>query len=423
MTLASLLGRKRRPRVLLAWEIGAGVTHAQSAAGIVAHLAANGVSCFFAAADPRFEPWFRAAGCPVVQTWLWPPMRTGAALPAQRDPRTLPDMLANYGAIDPANLAAGIAHYDALFDLVKPDLLLCDNAFAALLAARGRIPAIVYGSTLLFMPPVQGGRLAPVDPADPAPAWPEDDVLDAIAAALGASARPPLTCAADIMACEAVMPFGPAAFDPYAHARATPLLPPYCPDLPSAPATSAGREIFVYLHESAQFSGPLMAALARLPPPLRVYIPALTRENRNALEKAGAQVETRMHALSDIARARCLVHHGGVTLTAAALALGAPQAILARFHDNAVAGQFVADRDLGLWMRADEFAADRFVEGVRAVLDDPLIALRAKNGAGEFRAWFSGDPTFAVARRAGAALGLKEMRAAPSRGLRDIATF
>lgn len=391
---------RRQPKVLLAWEIGAGFTHARNALGVVSHLARAGVSCTFATADPRFEPWFRAHATGVVQTYLWPSMRAGSVLPAPRPARGLTDILANYGALDPANLAGGIAHYDTLFDLVQPDLVLCENAFAAQLAARGRIPTFIYGSTLLFMPPVIGDGLAPIDPAQPELSWLEDEVLDGVNAALAASARAPLPNAAAIMDCAGLMPFGPAAFDPYADLRSEAVLPPYCPDLPPALPVAPGDETVVYLHESTQLIDKLMAAMLALPGPLRLYIPGLSAQRRAQFEAAGHRVAERMLPLEEIARsARCLIHHGGVTLTAAALALGIPQVILARFYENGLAGAFTAEQGHGQWRRVDEVDSRWLGEAVAAMTAGGVVSARSRGAAPEFRSWFSYDPTYEVAIR------------------------
>lgn len=399
------------PRVLLAWEIGAGFTHTQNALGVVAHLRANGFSCVFATADPRFDPWFRAHGAQILQTYLWPPMRVGAAVPELREARTFTDLLADYAIGNPANLAAAIAHYDTLFDLVRPDIVLCENAFGALLAARKRIPTIAFGSTLLFMPPKLGDGFVPINPSTPNPAWPPQDIIDAINTALGASARPFLSCAADIMDCAAILPFGPAAFDPYLQARAQPVLAPYCPDLRFPMNTSDRCETVIYLHERAQFMDDLLEAVGQLPGPVRLYIPALEPISRTKLEDAGVLIESKMMPLETIAaKARCLVHHGGVTLTAAALALGIPQVILARFYENTLAGQFIAGRSLGVWMHVDTVSVGRLIDAVRLCGVD--LAANSKRAAPEFQNWFHSDPTFVVAQEAARLLGVQNLRPA-----------
>ena len=148
--------RKKTPTALIAWEIGAGFTHSQNLWGVVRHLRYMGFRCVVATADPRFEIWFRALGTDVVQTFLWPVMRSNAAMPEQRPARVLTDVLANYGVTRPIDLKGAMAHYETLFSLVKPDVVLAENGFGIVLAARGRYPVVIFGSTLLFMPPALG---------------------------------------------------------------------------------------------------------------------------------------------------------------------------------------------------------------------------------------------------------------------------
>jgi hypothetical protein len=133
---------KKTFKALLAWEIGAGFTHSQNLFGVARHLRSLGVECTIATADPRFDPWFRSIGCKTIQTYLWPVMRNDIDLPPQRRMHVFSDILANHGFCDPSNLGAMFAHYDTLIDLVQPDILLCENAFGAALAARGRVPTI-----------------------------------------------------------------------------------------------------------------------------------------------------------------------------------------------------------------------------------------------------------------------------------------
>ncbi len=41
-----------------------------------------------------------------------------------------------------AAVAACMAHYDGLFSLFPPDLVLCDQAYGAVLACRDHLPAV-----------------------------------------------------------------------------------------------------------------------------------------------------------------------------------------------------------------------------------------------------------------------------------------
>jgi hypothetical protein len=415
---------KRPMRALLAWELGAGFTHSQNLFGVACHLRSIGVECIIATADPRFDSWFRSIGCKTLQTYLWPVMRQGLALPAQRKAQVYTDILANFGICQPVNIMANLAHYETLFDLVQPDLLLCDNAPGAVLAARERIPTIIFGSTLMMMPPQQGDAFAPIDPAFPDPAWPINDILDSFNAGLGAFAKSPLFGVKDLFGQSVVMPFGPAAFDPYWHARQEPVLSPYCPDLPEATSDRIGDKVFVYIHETMQFNKAVFDAVSSLPTGSRIYIPSLSAEKQKRLQARGMSIETTMLALQDIARdAGILIHHGGVTLTAAALALAVPQVILAQYLENEIAGRFVAHKGLGSVHSVKNLAHKDIPGDVTSMLGNKKLKQKAVQDAAEFRDWFAIDPTYEVARKAAEMLGLEPPKPLPSVDHRQWSPF
>jgi UDP:flavonoid glycosyltransferase YjiC (YdhE family) len=404
------------PTALICWEIGAGFTHSQNLWGVIRQLRHRGMRCVIATADPRFETWFRSLGADVLQTYLWPAMRSGVVLPTQRPNRVLSDVFANYAVSRESDLRAAIAHYDTVFALVKPDVVLCENAFGAMIAARGRFPVVVYGSTLLFIPPIVEGAFAPIDRHDPEPSWPVDEVVDEMNLALAATARIPLQNPAEIFACDATIPFGPAAFDPYGDYRIGPVHGPHCPDLPAAMAATPSTEVVVYLHDVTQMSAPIMDALAALQPAVRIYIPSLSAELRARFEAAGHRVESRMMPLRALAAtAGLLVHQGGVTLTAASLALGIPQIILSRFYENGLAGRFVANAQLGATRRLDLTDRQWLLEAVEAARNDKALTAHCRAEAGIYRRWFDRDPTTVVAEHVATLLGIGGT-AAPSVG-------
>jgi hypothetical protein len=389
------------PTALVAWEVGAGFTHTRNILGVVQHLRRAGWACVVASADPRFDARFRPLGVEVIQTVLWPNMRSTAELPDPRPARTLSDVLVNFGLTRKSVLAGAIAHYEALFKLLQPDVVICENAFGALLAGRGRIPTIVFGSTLLMIPSVEGTGFAAIDPNEAEASWSYDDVVQQINDALATSGALPLGQVADILACDAMLPFGPAAFDPYLGRRSTPVLSPYCPDLPGVTAAGPGTRTYVYLHDSAQRSSAVLDALVGLKGQARIFIPDIRDEVATRLSRAGHIVATEMLSLAETAAgANLLIHQGGVTLTAAALALGVPQLILARFRENAIAGRYVEEQGLGRVWRIDKIDAATIIDAAGAMRSDARLLQRARQRAPEFRAWFGPDPTELVARAA-----------------------
>jgi hypothetical protein len=399
--------RRKALTAILAWELGAGFTHIQNLFGVARHLRSIGVECVIATADPRFDSWFRSIGCQTIQTYLWPVMRSGVALPPQRKVHSFSDILANFGLCEPTNLAAMLAHYETLFALVQPDILLCDNALGASLSARGRIPTIILGSTLMFMPPRLGDRFAPIDGAKSEPSWPIEFVLDRLNSGLGSYAKPPLNALSDLLDCNTLMPFGPAAFDPYLEHRIDQVLSPYCPDLPKESSGRSRTTIFVYLHEDAQSIKPMMDTIQKLPTGSRVYIPSLSEAWQKRLLARSLIVEQHMLSLKEIAEnAACLVHQGGVTLTAAALAMGIPQIILARSKENEIAGRYVAEKGLGQIFPMMDIATAILHQKIGEVLGDHKLRQKAISDSTLYRSWFKDDPTHLVAVKAAKILAL-----------------
>lgn len=390
---------RRRPRILLAWEFGAGRSHAAKLAAVGAHLRAAGADCLAALYEPGADTSFARLGIPVVQNVVWPARRRLQQPVEARPIRGLGDVLANLGLLSPETLAAGIAHYDGLFALFRPDVVLCENAFGALLAARGQVPAIAFGTTAC-LPPVLGDRLALRDDAGAdTPAWPEQEVVDGLNAGLRAAGRPQLSNLAALLGeAAAVMPFGPAEFDLFAGQRTAPLLPPWLPDMtPPEPARGAGTEVFAYLHGFLQQSPQVMESLVRLPCPTRLHMPGLAPEWRARMPAHVVVEAAPVPPAEIVARARAVLHHGGQQLTALCLAAGLPQIILAKEATNLLAGKLVVGRGLGHACHVGALTRDWIPRNVDAVFADAAMGARAREAARDYAAWFGDDPTHRVA--------------------------
>lgn len=382
-------------KVLLAWEFGAGRTHILNLLGVARHLREAGIECAATLYETQFAPEFAALDIPVVQNYLWPARRRKALPWDERPASTLGDTLANLGVADPQSLNDAIRHYEGLFALFKPDLVLCENAFGAILAARNHIPAIALG-TSSCLPPVNGTSFPPRAHAAGAPSWPESEVLDGINTGLKDAGRQPLPTLTDLLRQIETFPFGPSAFDAYREHRDAPVLPTLIPDLPDVP--SEGDEIFVYLHGFVQHNAEFMQTLASIDRPMRVYIPGLEEPHQQALRSQGISVETTPVAVADIVRrSRCVVHHGGHQLTTICLAKAIPQVLLSRETDNQLAGDFLRNEGLGFEEHITRASAEWMINAARAAFDSAEIAEKCRAKAPQINAWFDLDPTRIVA--------------------------
>ena len=67
------------------------------------------------------------------------------------------DFLAHIGLKSSLAVTSAMAHYDALFSLFQPDLVLCDQAYGAMLVAREHLPVVAMGFCVRLPPIVDGG--------------------------------------------------------------------------------------------------------------------------------------------------------------------------------------------------------------------------------------------------------------------------
>ena len=387
----------RRPRALLAWEYGSGHTHTANLLAVARRLREVGFECLATLQDPRAGRAFAALAIPTVQGWLWPHSRRFARHDRERPYAGFVDLLGNLGLGEADAVEAALVHYDGLFWLFDPDLVLAENAPGAHLAARGRCPTLAFGFGQ-FLPPVVDSRL----PSSGAPAsWAEDEILSGLDEGLRRAGRPPLPALAELFRTEAAIPFGPAAFDLHTPLRTVPALPAHVAGFEPGMRAASGTEVFVYLHGFAVRLPAVLAALVCLRRPVRAHVPDLDPDDRALLAQSGAILEDDPLPVGRIvARSRCLVHHGGVGLTAAGLSAGLPQVILSRQLDNRIAGEFVARDGLGAHRWLWEATTAWIVAAARRACDDADLSARCLARAPEFDGWFGPDPTAQVAAEA-----------------------
>src|SRR5665213_1510263 len=396
--------RPKRKRVLLAWEYGAGRTHYSNLLAVASHLRASGIECLAALYDnSAADSEFRAIGVHTMQNFVWPSQRREQTGWRGTPVNSFTDYLANVGLNSSVAVASAIAHYDGLFSLFEPDLVVCEGAYGGILAAREHLPVVAMGFCVRLPPIVNGGF--PIFPGRGAAAVPVYELLASINRGLAQAGRFPLNEIGDLLRVAAVMPSGPAEFDFYPDQRTEPVLPPSVPGLREAFPQGEGNEVFVYLHGLVQEYPPVLDALAALEVPTRAYIPNLTETSRVKL--ANIQLEDNPVPVKQIfARARCVVHQGGGQLTAACLAVGVPQVILSTWFETQIAGGFVKANDLGDSCQMGDATAAWVTAAVDRSYHEEALRSRSKAAAPRFRKWFDGDPTAIVAARVCHLLGV-----------------
>ena len=135
-------------RVLLTWELGGGLGHLMNLRPLAVGLAARGHRVFLATGDLSRVPRVFGDTAVTVLPAPWKTTRTKTVDTIV----TYADLLLNIGFGDGDSFTVHQQAWRNLYDLVKPDILICDHSPSALLAARGQSFAVATVGTGFFTP-------------------------------------------------------------------------------------------------------------------------------------------------------------------------------------------------------------------------------------------------------------------------------
>lgn len=330
-----------RPRVMLAWEGGAGRGHAVSLARIAQAL---GEHCTFDAAmcrlehasvlEPHCELVFQGAGYITSLERRPGPARTSAA--------TWADHLGDIGFSDPDLLIRQIRWWLAVFQARASTAVVADFAPCATLAAHvAGLTTIVTGT----------GYLAPPAGLDEFPVFlpeyaerhhDEPLLLDAVNTALAAFGTAPLSRFSDIYCCNLPVIQTIAAMDPFVANRTEPYLPPIDRSMPRS--LGGGDEIFIYFSTDERDDLPLLTAIESLGAKVRLFMSNIPDGLAERMTATGVKVERAPMPFEDIARrSRMTVNAGQHGSLCAALGMGLPQLAIPRHLEHLYHARRAAD--------------------------------------------------------------------------------
>jgi UDP:flavonoid glycosyltransferase YjiC (YdhE family) len=375
------------PRVLLAWEGGAGRGHISTMRTVARAL--DGVAICDAAVNSMRHAAELAPHCELVFPG------SAFAIDKRRRSRggnepicSWADHLGDLGFGDAAFLVARIGWWIAAIRARVASVVVADFAPVATLAARVLgLRTAVIGTGYLAPPP--GLAAFPIlVPALSVAHYDEADLLAAVNTALAHYGAAPLARFSDIYQCDAFFPHTIPALDPYAGHRAAPYLQPVATDMPTA---GNGDEIFGYFSTDEPRDDVLLEALRRLGPLLRLHMPGLKPEQAAVLAAAGVKVERAPLPLHEIAaRSRFCLNAGQHGTLCMAMAMGLPQFAIPRHLEHA----YHADkaRQLGCVAVVSRFERDPdiIVARIMASYEDAGQRRRARAVAGEHRAELCG---------------------------------
>lgn len=362
----------------MVWELGANMGHIDRMLVTARVLRSRGHEVVFVLKDLA-QAYRRvvAEGFAVLQAPVW--------LPRMAKPSGLVNfsaVLAAAGWLDAAGLAGLLSGWRSLYHLYRPDLLLCDHAPTAMLAARGAsFPVAAVGSSF-HVPPV--GESFPAlhywDETDRAACARSDAiVLRPANAALAALGEPPMprlaSLFADVLCIVSSLP-ELTHYPDYPAAGIERVGPTFIGDSGDAPQwpDGPGARVFVYLSpEHVDFTA-LMAALRAPGFSSLVHAGGLSQAAALALGAASIRFAGRPVRIDDAMKAADIVitHAGIGTVSAAALA-GRVQLVIPNHMEQYMVGRRVVEAGIGLMVPPGSQGAD-YRALLQALRDDASYA-------------------------------------------------
>lgn len=371
----------RPKRVLIGWELGAGLGHVGMLRPLALALRDDGcrvvmalretVSARSLIPDPEIE---------IVQAPYW----SGAG-PSGVDMRTMADVLWLSGFADALHLYEEGRAWADLVERVDPQLVIGEYSPGLALAALGARRYVTVGSGFSVPPPVA--------PAPPFRYWEastpqesrerERQLETAVAAARKALGLPPLRHWSELFGGDFVGVCTFPALDGYKAYRRAPALGPIshgCVEPPTAERQRIGA--FAYLTGLAPDFDTIVDGIAAAGVPAHAYCRDLSGAQREQLCVRGVTVHD---APQDLYRAlpgkAVIIHHGGLSTTHVAIETGTPQVILPCNTEQVITGQRIVDMKLGAGLSRAQRTVASVAEAVSRVVTAPSYRERAASVA------------------------------------------
>ncbi len=360
--------------LLFAWELGEGLGHLPALKAIALAAKAEGARPVFALRDPVLSRASLAEiGAQVLPAPFWPTPSMPTLLSG-----TYTDLIAANGFASVENARALVGAWDQLFDLVKPDLIVCEHAPGAAIAAFGRIPVAVVGNGFV-VPPADGSEFPPfeVGRGDVQRQAPVLAVIRDALAALGRAA-PTTICDPFRGVFRGVFTF--PALDTYRRVRRETALGPVeaLPALTPLPTT---RRLFAYSASDAAMIEPMTQALMSLGPQASAYFRGSLGARAAVLRSRGVTLHDDAPPLASVLpEASVVFSHGGSGFTHAALVAGRPHVVYPRHFEAHSTAR--ALEELGAGILLTPFEPKRFADAVARANDSAAMRDAAQN-AGE----------------------------------------
>ena len=361
-------------KILVGYEWGLGMGHLARMLPVARTLSARDHQVVFFLYNPsECARAFAAEQLPVI-----PVMRIFARIPEMGTvPRfnSYSDVISSICGYYQENLFMVTLSWKTIFDIYKPDLIVCDHSPCCCLAAFGRIPVVLMGDGFTLPPahepdfPVYCGE---------SPALDTEQLLENMRFVQKMHGQKvPQTITEPFRAAARLFCTLPE-LDHYQMMRRDTVIGPPPNDLYEPIAPPVESRWFAYLKAAYPVTGKIIEYLCGIKLPGEVYISDITPENAERLTRNNIVVHNVPPPMDQILpRVSVVLHHGGNGVACAALSAGRPQIVIPMYQETELTAERL--RRIGVGYVA-------FPQDVQLVDVGTLISEAVENRVMMFRA-------------------------------------
>jgi len=361
-------------RILIGWELGAGLGHVSRLRKIARALAERGHHPIFAVRN-LVESWslLKDDGFTVVQAPM--PNASPRSVKSPWRAAGLSDIFVMQGFDRPGDIYPVVMAWQHLFDLYRPALAISDYSPMMCLAAFGSVPMVIIGDGFT-VPPSHLDEIPKIRPNVEETA-PQADVVAAMAEVQLRRGRPAPESFSQLFECESTWVCTFPELDPFKAHRLKPAVGPF--DAPPAPLPPPNeRRFFAYLGTDYKKFKIASKGIAEIGLPGEVYVRRASPKTVKVFEDNGIHVHKQPASMVDTLR-KCsvIIHQGGIGTTEVSLAIGRPQVILTTHLEQNLNGSAVERQGTGVRVTGN-YESEAIGEAVHKVHDEPSYVERAQ---------------------------------------------
>jgi UDP:flavonoid glycosyltransferase YjiC (YdhE family) len=367
-------------RILICWELGAGMGHVRRLAPVVSGLTGRGHQVVIAARDVVSAlSALDDERIPIVAAPV--SMRCSPKLPPSA---SYPEVLLRVGYADAEILNGLLSAWRHLFNMVGAEAVIAEHAPTALLAAKMvGMPSAAVGTgfsvppCIAPMPGLVNYQKAPAERLRAA----ERRVIGNVQRAVGHSGRSAIENVAELFRPERSFVCSYPEFD---HHGARPgvrywgaIEPLDTPGEDPEWPTGDKPPVFVYLHHNYKAFSGLVQQLKTAGYPTLLVSPGIPEDLAREISSPAIRIARRPVDLAKVAERRCVViTHCGHGTTARLLLLGVPMILLPNYVEQTVLAYRLAQQRLALMMNPDP-RRHRYAAAIERLLADEGYRERA----------------------------------------------